>query len=221
MKRAVIFLHGDKPDEAVIKHYVQKDDVIITADGGTEYALEAGLLPDIVLGDFDSLSEKFQKRLKELQIKILKYPKEKDETDSELAIKYAMEKGYKKILLFAVFGSRVDHVLANLTMFANLQSKNTQISIIEGVQELWFVKDKLTLQGQKGEFISLIPLQTDVIGVKTKGLKWVLQNDTLLYGKTRGISNEFTGGTCEISVTEGTLLVVHTRNSKSQTSNHK
>jgi thiamine pyrophosphokinase len=210
MKRAVIFLHGNKPSVKSVRNHLRKTDTIICADGGTIYAVSFGLKPDIYIGDLDSISPSLHKKLQKEKIEWHTYPKEKDETDSELALEYAIKNGFTEIILFAVFGNRVDHVLANLTMFAKLQSKKVHIKIIEGNQELFFVKSKLVLQGKIGEYVSLIPMQTEVT-VSTKNLKWELADSVLEYGKTRGISNEFAKRTAEISVKKGTLLVIHTR----------
>jgi len=210
MKRAVIFLHGNKPSKELVKKYVKKSDTIICADGGTIWAVECGLHPDVYIGDLDSITPELYKKLqKKENIEWHTFEKEKDETDSELAIKYAIKRGFGEILLFSVFGNRVDHVLANLTLFSVLSNKKTQIKIIEGDQEIYFVKNKLELDGKIGEYISLIPLQTDVT-VLTNGLKWELKGSILKYGKTCGISNEFIQTTAEVLVKNGTLLVIHT-----------
>lgn len=208
MKRAVIFLHGNKPSAESVKKHIKKTDTIICADGGAIYAVSFELKPDVYIGDLDSISPAHYKRLKKEKIEWHIFEKEKDETDSELSIKYAIKHGFKEILLFGVFGNRVDHVLANLTMFATL--KNIQVTIVEDNQILYFVKDKLSLQGKSGEYVSLIPFQENVT-VSTKNLKWELKNSILEYGKTRGISNELVKQVAEIKVKKGTLLVIHTR----------
>lgn len=210
MKRAVIFLHGNRPGDADIKKLVKKTDTIICADGGTQYALEAGLVPDIVLGDFDSLSKKFQKRLKELKIPLQEFPRDKDFTDSELAITYAIDQGFKELVLFGVFGTRIDHFLANIDFLATKSARGLRISIIDNHQTLYFVTSNLEISGKKGDTLSLIPLQIDAKGVSTTGLKWELTNDTLIWGATRGVSNEFTSTTAKISLKKGILLVIHT-----------
>lgn len=211
MKRAVIFLHGNKPSKESVAKHIKKTDTIICADGGAMYAVSCGLHPDVYIGDLDSISPTLYKKLqKKEKIEWHVFEKDKDETDSELALNYAIKKRFKEILVFAVFGNRVDHVFANLTMFAKSQNK-AQITIIEGDQELHFVKNKLLLQGKIGEYVSLVPF-TGNVTVSTKGMKWELTNSVLEYGKTRGISNEFVQPKAEISVKKGTLLAIHTRN---------
>ena len=103
-------------------------------------------------------------------------------------------------------GTRLDHMMANLTLFA--EQRDIQITIVEPEQAIYVVKSSLTLTGKKGEYVSLIPFKGDVNGVSTKGLKWTLQNETLYFGKTRGISNEFIGETATISIKRGVLLAI-------------
>ena len=211
MKRAVIFLHGNKPDEADIKKHLKKTDTIICADGGTEYALEAGLIPDIVLGDLDSLSKKFQQRLKELKIPLQEFPTDKDFTDSELAITHAIDQGFKELVLFGVFGTRIDHFLANIDFLATKATQGLKVTIIDNHQTLYFVTTSFEITGKKGDTLSLIPLQIDALSVSTIGLKWELYNDTLFFGETRGVSNVFIKNKAHISVQKGILLAIHQR----------
>lgn len=210
MKRAVIFLHGNKQNDKDIKKYVKKTDTIICADGGTQYALEAGLLPDIVLGDFDSLAPKFQKRLKELGIPLQEFPTEKNFTDSELAIMYAINHDFQDLIFFGAFGNRIDHFLANIDFLARKAKDGIKITIIDNHQTLYFITSLLEIQGKKGDYLSLIPLQKDVEVVFTDGLKWVLSQDTLCWGETRGVSNEFTKAKAKIVIKKGILLAIHT-----------
>lgn len=209
MRQAAIFLHGNPPKKERVKRFLAKDTAVICADGGTAYALDLGLKPDVVIGDFDSLNKKRLEKLKSEKVQIKTYSSEKDETDSELVLQYAIKQGFKEIVIFGWMGTRFDHVLANLTLFAE-QKEDIKITIVESEQTLYIVKSSLTLTGKKGEYVSLIPLKGDVGGVSTKGLKWKLSNETLYFGKTRGISNQFTGKTAEIRVKKGTLLIVHT-----------
>lgn len=210
MKRAVIFLHGNKPDKKLVSKHIKKADTVICADGGAIWADAGGLHPDVYIGDLDSITPELHKKLQKEKVEWHIFDKEKDETDSELVMNYVIDKGFSDSLLFGVFGNRIDHVLANLTMFASLQSNKRSIKIIEGNQEIYFVKDKLHLEGKSEEFVSLIPFQENVT-VTTKGMKWELTNSVLEYGKTRGISNEFVSNTAEISVEKGILLVIHTK----------
>lgn len=211
MKRAIIFYNGDLSNVENAKQYIKSTDYIICADGGARHALELGLNPNIILGDFDSLAHEIQESLKGKQIEWIAYDREKDETDSELALSHAIEKGYTTILLFGVFGTRLDHMLTNIFALDYLSKLHTDITIIEGNQEIRIITDHIKLHGKAGDLVSLLPLKGIAKKVTTQNLQYPLTNEDLLFGYSRGISNVFTKPTAEIFVKEGTLLVIHTR----------
>lgn len=211
MKRAVIFCNGDRPIHSRIRALIDEQDFIICADGGARHALRLNLIPDVVVGDFDSLPPRIKKKLSTTKTVFIEYPKEKDETDSELALSYAVKNGYVDFLVIGMVGSRIDHMLATLLHYASHPQKRISVRIVEENQDLYIVHTSLTIMGNVGEYVSLIPLLGDAIGIVTRGLKYALSSDTLSFGSTRGISNEFTSKTVTVSVTNGILLVVHTR----------
>lgn len=213
--RAIIICNGNRPKRQVIKRYLLPSSTIICANGGTKHALALGYTPDIVIGDHDSLPSSIKKKLANEKIKWMTYPRDKDETDSELAIQYAIKQKFKEIVVFGTYGSRIDHFLATLLLIGEQKANMsklfpTEIKIIEGNQEIYVVTKKLLLKGEVGDYVSLIPLKGDVLGITTKGLLYQLDNDKLLYGKTRGVSNELTKPQAEISIRKGILLAIHT-----------
>ncbi len=211
MKRAIIFLNGNAPDTASVKQAIKKTDTIICADGGAAHAVKAGFLPHVVIGDFDSLNPAERSKLEKEDIAWITYPPEKNETDSELVVSYALDKGFTGLVFFGVFGDRYDHVLANLTMFAEI-SKTVDVTVVDGKQELLFIHGKRVFQGSPGELVSLIPFKDDVEGITTSGLVYALLNEKLYFGKTRGISNVFLKEEATVEITSGVLLAIYTRN---------
>ncbi len=209
MRNAIIFFNGDLSNLSQAKNYINKTDYIICADGGTRHALELNLKPNVIIGDFDSLSPELQKNLSGGDIEWVRYNTEKDQTDSELAIEFAIEKGFKTIILFGVFGTRLDHLLTNILSLERFNKQGIDITIIEGTKEIKMINKNLKLLGKIGDLVSLIPIKKDAKKITTKGLKYKLVNEDLLFGYSRGISNVFTNTTVEISLTEGSLLVIH------------
>jgi thiamine pyrophosphokinase len=207
--RAIIFYNGDLSDLTNAKKYIQSTDYIICADGGTKYALALDLKPDIILGDFDSLAPELQESLKGKKIEWIAYNQDKDETDSELALQYAIEKGYKTILLFGILGSRIDHMMTNIFALEYLLKKGIDATIIEGNKEIRVTDKAITLHGKSGDLLSLIPLKETVKKVTTKNLHYPLTHEDLYFGFSRGISNVFTQSTVEVVIGEGLLLVIH------------
>lgn len=211
MKKAIIFCHGDLPRPKKVLTHIKKGDLIICANGGTNHVLKLRLIPHVIIGDHDSLPLRSKKKLKDSSVKFIKHLIDKDQTDSELAIDYAVKKGFKNILVFGAFGKRLDHSLANLFLPTCLKYKTIKIIYIHGDQEIFITKNQCTIKGKKGDLLSLIPLKEDCLGVTTKGLKWPLKNSVLSFGKTRGISNVFTDKKAEIRIKKGLLLAIHTR----------
>lgn len=211
MKRAVIFYNGDLADLQRAKTYIKPDDYIICADGGARHALTLGIKPHVVLGDFDSLPKELQDGLSGKGIEFIRYEGEKNETDSELALAHAIEKGYKDILIFGVFGSRVDHMLSNIFALDYLAKLNADAVIVEGGKEIRLVNHHVVLHGKTGDLVSLIPFGENAQKVTTKNLKYPLIKEDLLFGYSRGVSNVFTQATVEISLKGGALLIIHER----------
>jgi thiamine pyrophosphokinase len=211
MKRALIFYNGNLTDLSYAKRYITETDYIICADGGTEHALKLGLTPHTIIGDLDSLSKDTRKQLVKKQIDWVTFPKEKDETDSELALTYAMKKGYTNLLIFGLFGTRLDHMLTNIFALSYLEEKGITVTFVEGKQEIRVTRNTITVNGNRGDLVSLVPLQSDIENVRTTNLAYKLMRENLHFGFSRGISNVMIAKKAEISITSGLLLVIHTR----------
>lgn len=196
--RAVIIGNGDIKNYAYIKSKLRGDDFIICADGGYNHAKEMNVTPDVLLGDFDSAQG-----FSEIEDRI-EYPARKDYTDGELAVMYAAEHGYDDILLLGMSGDRFDHTLTDI--FLLMKCKNGVL--IDDNNEIYLLRDRLSLKGQKGQTISIIPVNGDAVGLSTKGLEYPLCNETLHFGEGRGVSNVMTEDKCEITIQSGTALVI-------------
>lgn len=193
MKRAIIFSNGELADISRLK--IKKTDLLIGVDGGTKQILK----PDIIIGDFDSLTAIPE------NVPLIMHPKDKDFTDTELALQFCEKQNIKEVILVGFLGRRLDHLIANLMSLSKYNFK-----IIEGNQEIFLIKNKAVIKGRPGDLISLIPLLGDCIGVTTAGLEWGLQGSTLKVGSSRGVSNVMLGKSASISLKKGCLLVVHT-----------
>jgi thiamine pyrophosphokinase len=193
-----------------IKQTLSSIDFFIAADAGAATALSLAINPDIVIGDFDSIDKKTLSILKEKKTTLLRFPKEKNETDTELAVDYAIKRGASKITIFGgIAGDRIDHILANILLPAQYR---VPIFYVNADTTLWMTKGpaKETIEGTEKDLLSLIPLST-VTEITTDGLVYPLKNETLFLGKPRGISNVFVNKTATVSFKRGTLIFVHTR----------
>jgi thiamine pyrophosphokinase len=212
VKRIIIFANGDLPNLEKARALLRDDDFIIAADGGTRHALALGLTPKIIIGDMDSLPANFE--ISKFDNDVILYPQDKNETDLELAIQHALTLNPEGIIILGALGGRIDQTLANIALLSGAFIHCPSFFVLrldDGIEEVFFCRDRVQIKGAGGDIVSLIPWQGEVTGVVTTALKWPMQNETLYPQKTRGISNEMTGDTASVQIRSGLLLVVHRR----------
>jgi thiamine pyrophosphokinase len=211
MPRALIFVNGDLPELAALRRLLLADDFLIAADGGTRHILALGLTPSVLIGDLDSLSDENRRLLDQAGTKIHQSPRDKNETDLELALHFAVEAGYRQLKVVAALGGRLDQTLGNLALLTDPSLAGLDIRVDDGLQEAFFTRDGCRLQGAPGDLISLVPWGGEVTGVTTTGLRWPLSGEVLWPYRTRGISNELLDETASVRIDAGLLLLVHRR----------
>jgi thiamine pyrophosphokinase len=209
--RAIIFANGKFPDPSSARDLLRPDDLVIAADGGTRHALAAGVTPDAVIGDLDSLSPEEQAQVEEAGSRIVRFSPHKDETDLELALQYAVRAGATEIIVLAALGGRLDQTVANLLLLAMPELGGIDVHVVEGAQTAFLIQDQALIEGQPGDTVSLIPLRGDAVRVTAEGLEWPLQEDTLCFGPARGVSNVLRAEQARVRVQQGLLLCVITR----------
>ena len=214
MPRVVIFANGHLPELESARALLQADDYIIAADGGTNHLMKMGILPEIVIGDLDSVDENTLFELTSAEARIEQYSEDKDETDIELALRYAVELQPASILIVGALGGRLDQTLANLSILTGPVLSGIDIRLDDGVEEVFFCRKQAEVRGRSGDIVSLIPWHDSVEGVTTEGLQWPLYSETLYPHKSRGVSNEMLKEVASIRVQSGLLLVVHRRQSE-------
>lgn len=199
--RALIFSGGEfarLPDSIDISLY----DLIIAADSGYLAARDCGIIPDVFVGDFDSL-------LKEevSAAKIISLNPVKDKTDTQEAIDYAVSQGVKFITIVGALGNRFDHTLANVHLLKYAKNFDIFAEIVDINTYITLADNELSIKKKDGFCISLLPL-TDCFGVSVSGVFYPLDNADMPIGNPYGISNEFTDDFAKISVKSGELLVI-------------
>jgi thiamine pyrophosphokinase len=211
LQRILILANGELPDLTKARSLVRTGDSVICADGGTRHALALGLRPDLIIGDLDSADPAAVQKFREEGVNIETHPRDKNETDLELAINRAIEMRPKEIVIIAALGGRLDQTLANITLLTDPRLSTFDMRLDDGVEEILLCRERADVHGGAGDLISLIPWQGPVSGIQTEGLKWPLRHETLYPDKTRGISNEMIGEIASISRESGLLLIVHRR----------
>lgn len=209
--RILIFANGHLPDYERARTLLLPDDFLLGADGGAHHILALGRTPDLVVGDMDSLEPEVADRLEKEGVKLVRYPRDKNETDLELAIRHALEISPGSILILAALGERLDQTLGNLALLTDVRLSTLDVRLDDGVEEAFFCREQTEVRGSSGDIVSLIPWGEQVEGISTEGLKWPLQGETLHPHQTRGISNELVGELARVSVRSGVLLIVHRR----------
>ena len=183
---------------------IGQDDLVICADGGYDHARLLGIKPSIVIGDMDSVVSPVLGGL----TPTIKFPADKDQTDSQLAVEYALEHDCDEIILLGATGGRIDHTLANVMLLSLIADRGGEGLILTSQSRITLVTDKMTLKRGREDGISFIPITPIVEGVTTEGLLYNLDNKSLQLGDTLSMSNEFRATTANVSIKSGKLLVI-------------
>jgi thiamine pyrophosphokinase len=209
-QRAVIFANGELNHPDAARRQVRPGDLLIAADGGARLCSQLGLSPDVLIGDFDSLKEAELADLTAKGTQVIQHPMRKDYTDLELALRHAHSLGIEEAIVVAALGARWDQTLANLLLPASKELAGMSIRLADGPQEVYLLQpgEVNSLQGRSRDTVSLIPLGGDALGVTTHGLEYPLQDETLYFGATRGLSNVLLGQQAQVILAHGLLLCV-------------
>lgn len=203
---AIIVANGEMQVNARLQELWQRADLRIAANGGARNTrLFLGHAPHVAIGDMDSVDDETRVWLAEHRVELIQYPRAKDETDLELALRLAQERGADEITILGALGGRVDQFLGNVLLLT--QSRN--LKIVDAASEMWIGQGNDVIQGKKGDTVSLIPLDKAVEGITTKGLEYPLRDETLERGSTRGLSNVMLGERATVLWDYGMLLLVH------------
>ena len=219
--KAIIVADGEVPQTADALDGLLAPDqdgsiVVIAADGGARKAADLGLTPDLVIGDGDSLGREDIDRLRESGVEVQLLPAEKDESDTELAVREALARGARTIVVLGAFGGRrLDHTLANVALLALPELAGRDMSLWDGRARARLIgradgPGAIRVAGERGDLVSLFPVDPRVDGVTTDGLRYPLRGEALVVGPSRGLSNELVDASGGITTARGRLLVVHT-----------
>ena len=199
-------LLADELDRAA----VEAADLLIAVDGGADALARIGVVPSLLVGDLDSISPSALADLRSRGVEVLTLPTAKDETDTEAALRLAIERGANRITVFnALGGPRLDHLVGNLLLLTAAWLAPVQVTLVDGLHEAFLVRGEAVVAGRPGDTVSLLPLTEAVLDVHTRGLLYPLQGEPLFQGTTRGVSNEMTGESARVIHGEGALLLIH------------
>jgi len=201
-KTFLLIANGELDSKTLKKIQWDQIDKIVAADGGTLKALSFGIVPDVVIGDLDSISPDARRKLDHIRFI---YQPSQELNDLEKALIFCSEEKAERVIVLGFTGERIDHTMNNFSILARYD-QILNLELYDRFARMFFVRDKFSYTGTRGQTVSLIPLGK-VDGITTKGLKYTLQDEPLHFGEREGASNECTDGPFSISIRNGVLLV--------------
>lgn len=205
--KALIISSGTINNCNILESMAKEADFIVCADGGMDHLMKLNRLPDLVLGDLDSISKLALDYINKNNIKIEKYSSIKDATDTNLAMEYLIDEGYKDITLIGVTGTRQDHTIANILLLNRLHEKKIKGKIVDDNNIIYLIDDWMELEYKEGVFISIVPITDNGIEVSLSGFYYNLNNIKIRFGSTYGISNKIINNYGIIKIHSGKALV--------------
>ncbi|MCD6152671.1 MAG: thiamine diphosphokinase [Syntrophobacterales bacterium] len=209
-KQIFIISNGIINDSEFIRRRLKEANspIIICADGAARHLRPLNVIPAFIIGDMDSIDNETVRYFDKKGSTILTYPGDKDETDTQLAIEYALKLQPDEIFIFGALGGRIDHTLANISLLIMGVKQGIDIKIIDETCEIFIVNQQSIVEGEAGKTVSLLPLSSEVAGVTLEGFEYPLSGGVMEIGRPYGISNRLIAEKGIITVKSGYLLVI-------------
>ncbi len=209
--RAVV-VAGSRPVVELDAASVVEADLIVAVDGGAQALVGMGIIPALLVGDMDSIDPATRRWLEHRGVEVLLLPTAKNETDTEVAMRLAVDRGAGEITVYgALGGPRFDHFIGNLLLLTSPWLEGVRVRLVDELHEIFLVKGEAEVAGAPGDIVSLLALTPEVDEVVTEGLLYPLRGETLLQSSTRGVSNMMVDTRARVSHGKGTLLLFHYR----------
>lgn len=211
-----VIISGGHIDDAFALDWLGKNkyDCMIAADSGMNFLYRNGIVPDIIAGDFDSAKEDSVAYYQGLNnVQVMKLNPVKDDTDTEFVIREAIRRGATEITVLGATGTRLDHVLANVNLLGIGLEDGVTIQLVDKHNRIRMISYGLEISKveQFGSFVSVLPVKGDAKGVTLNGMKYSLKDADIACFSSLGVSNEIVEDVAKISVKQGILLVIESR----------
>ena len=206
---AAVSLHawvvtGGEPPDPDLLGELESPQLVVAADSGADVARSLGLLPDVIVGDFDSVTPAAAASVATQR----RFPVDKDATDLALALAEARHRGAGSISVVGGSGGRLDHFLANVAALTSDELATVKVDALMGPARLWVVRGRRTISGKVGQVVTLLACGGPATGVRTTGLRWALEGETLEPGSSRGVSNVLVAPEATVTLETGVILAV-------------
>lgn len=213
MTTVIVCAGGPELELCNLSYYASREDVIfIGADRGAYYLISQGITPTAIVGDFDSLSKDEWGKVSEFASKVERFKKEKDETDTDLALLKALTYAPDEVILTGVTGGRLDHYEAAIRSIYRFQISNPQVKvkIVNKTNEIKFLSrgKHIILADDRYRYLSFFAYESNVENVTLRGVKYETTNERITLGTSRFTSNELLEEVGSISFTSGICLVI-------------
>ena len=207
--RCIIFANGEYGEVQAYQNLFRSDDTVLCADGGANYAYKLGLIPDVIIGDMDSILPEVRSYFAARNVAMREFPRDKDFTDTQLALDIAQEWGATEILMLGTLGKRLDHTLSNL--YYGMELVQRGIKLTHYTPESWvhIINQDIEIEGTRGDTVSVLALTQEACGVSEVGFDFGLENVVLEKSKPYAVSNRLAASKGQISVRQGVLAVIH------------
>lgn len=205
--KGLIISGGNKVKRETLLENVE-DRYIVVADGGIKNLIGRDIIPDEVLGDFDSIDEEGRSFIEKNNIKIEKYPARKDFTDTELCLEVLLKKGADDIIILGATGTRLDHMFSSMFLLERLKKENVAGKFIDDYNEVSFISNEtVEVKKNKYKYLSIVPVSKEVC-LTLKGTEYEVENLKLNRFTTIAVSNEVKDEAAKVEIEgEGFLIL--------------
>lgn len=209
--KAVIISGGTEPSYELLQKELRDCNFLVCADSGADCIYKYKIKPNILIGDFDSASNEVLEYYKKNCSDIIKFPAEKDFTDTELALKEVLKLEVSEIVFLGCTGTRIDHLFGNIGLLNRCLNLGIKAFIKDENNEMFIINKESTLRGTRGTLFSIQAFGDEVKELSIVGAKYPLKDYNLKFGDPRTVSNEFLDGDVTISFKTGKVIVMKSK----------
>ena len=219
MNKTAIIVSGGTIDKDFALNQVEQlnAEIVIGVDRGLEFLYRNQILPTYIVGDFDSVEpEVVEYYRSETKVPIRQFDPVKDASDTEIAMRLAIELGVNTLWLLGATGTRLDHVMANIQTLKVAHDAGVKAYILDGYNRISLIEKEFTLrkEEQYGEYFSVFPLGGEVDGFTIRGAKYPLENHTLMPYDSLCVSNQIKEKEVQITFPKGLVVLMETKEGK-------
>jgi len=205
MNKMIIIASGPIDHLQYFKPLLERNKVI-AVDGGLNHLHKLGIKPEVLIGDFDSIDTSLLELSKD--IPVYEHPTRKDFTDSEIAIDYVINQSPDEVILMGVTGHRIDHMITNINLLKRFVNRGILAYVLDYHNKVYYCNSDIELEGNVGDLLSIVPLTSSVHKIKTYGLEYPLDDETLYFHESSGVSNVFSEPKVRIETGSGEFLII-------------